>query len=679
MADFASAELRLVKRQADTSSSLQNNPVLALNTTAKTGVFLGATARDAVLLELFRTQVALSSAVSKNPLLPLLKVTRTANTTLTGRQHGSVIFAFSRCQAIESNVIHAAPALLTATLTGKHVGNTLPSTPRLLGIQKAGIVSDTSPLVRTHLAICVGLITARGVYNGIRNSKELQFLTYAVSQTALPQGQAEYNLGKGILFHSLVAGGERPGKKQILTLYQRSASITTQTPPELMRAIKEGQMPLGSESKFDERLTIETGKSWAFDEQIILTISRAREFVERELLRSPRSASLVETHRQLELLKSVVERVFLPAGSKVGKEHSLSKSQRGQSSVETQPQLGLLTATMSGQFVKPERIDKLRQFSLSSSQRTGSTDIANTPLELHIAAVTGKLIGNVLNVVMQKLPLIKAPVQDSIIVSQMDSPIPLLGGALSGAFFGSGNMYSLRELLYRTGIWIGSFRLDESVFLWGTKSSISLDLKVQLTPCRSFDESVTVERTGSITTDEIVHLGRTISCDLIVELTPCKSFDEIISLRKAGSGLLDEQVNLSRNYIESVKADETIEILPRVWFDEVITLTATPTIITFDESLLAEKSGMVNADEAIDLSMIYAYPPGHPLYPLIIAVGLGNQRVDAVITLRKTEFDECITITNNHNVALLGDVIRDSDLKAKGIIIYAGQDFVLEQ
>ncbi len=28
------------------------------------------------------------------------------------------------------------------------------------------------------------------------------------------------------------------------------------------------------------------------------------------------------------------------------------------------------------------------------------------------------------------------------------------------------------------------------------------------------------------------------------------------------------------------------------------------------------------------------------------------------------------------SIAVLGDVIRDSDLKAKGIIIYAGQDFV---
>jgi hypothetical protein len=673
MPDFASAELRLVKYQADPSSPLQSNLVLALNTAAKTGVFLAATARDTVLLKLFITQAAFSPIISSSPLLTLTQVVRTANAALTGNQYGSVIFVYSRCPVIESNAMHATPALGTATLTGKHIGNTLPSTPRLLGIQKAEIVSNTSLLERMLLAISFGLITATGVYNEIRIGKELRVITHAVSQTALSQG-VEYDLGKGILVHSLVAGGERHGKEQILAPCQRSVSETIQTLPELLIAAKEGQLIPCGESKFDERLTIETGKSWSFDEQIILTISRAREFVERELLRSQGSESLVEIHQQLELLKSIVEKTFLPANSIAGKEQSLSKSQRDQFSVETHPQLGLHTAAISSQLVKPERIEKLRQFGLSSSQRTGSEDIANTPLELHSAAVTGKLIGKDLNAVPQEFPLLRAPVQDSGMVSQIDSPIPLLGGVPSGAFFGSGNLRGLRELVYNTGMWIGSFRLDESVFLWGTKSSIALDLKVQLAPCRSYDEMVTVERTSSIAADEIVHLGRTISCDLFVELTPCKSFDEIISLRKAGSGLLDEQVNLSRNYMGSVKADEAIEILPRIWFDEVITLEATPTIIAFDESLLAEKSGMAKADEVIDLAMTYIPPIGDPLPSY-----LRNAEFDESIMILKTEFDECITITNNHNVALLGDVIRDSDLKAKGIVIYAGQDFVLEQ
>lgn len=674
MADFASAELKLVQHQAYPSSPLQNNPVLALNTAAKTGVFLGATARDTILLEVSRAQATLSSAVSKNPLFPLEIAIRTANTTLTGRQHGSVIFAFSRCPAVEESTAHVAPMLMTAALTGKHVGNTLPSTPRPLGILKAGIVSDISPLVRTLLALSSGLITARGVYNGIRIGKELPFLTYAVSQTALPQGQVEYNLGMGTLAHASVVGGESPGKEQILASSQRTSSAITQTQPELLRATKEGQMPLGSESKFDERLTIETGKFGAFDEQIILTISRAMEFVERELLRSPRGESLVETHQQLEVLKSIVEKIFMPASSRAGKEQSLSKSQRDQSLVETQPLFGLLTAAISGQLVKPERIEKLRQFELNNSRRTGSTDIANTPLELRSAIVTGKLIGKDLSAVPQELPLLKAPVQDSGIVSLIDSPIPLLGGAMSSAFFGSGNQRGLREFVYNTGIWIGSFRFDEMLFLWGTKSSAVLDFKVQLTPCRSFDELVTVERMSSIAADETVHLGRTISCDMVVELTPCQSFDEIISFRKAGSGMLDELVNLSRNYMESVKADETIEILPRIWFDEIITLTATPTIIAFDESLLVEKSGATKVDEIIDLTMKYYPPIGGSIDSY-----LRNAEFDESIMILKPEFDECITITNNHNVALLGDVIRDSDLKAKGIIIYAGQDFVLEQ
>lgn len=674
MPDFASAELKLVKHQADPSSPLQNNLVLALNTAAKTGVFLGATARGSVLLELFKIQVALSQVISTSPLLTPTKAVRTANATLIGNQYGSVIFVYSRSPTVEDSVAHVAPSLMTATLTGKHVGNTLPSIPRPLSILKAGIVSDTYPLVRTVLAISTSLITARGVYNDIRIGKELQFLSHAVTQTALPQGRVEYNLGKGTLAHAIVVGAELPGKEQILSPSHRTSSAITQTQPELLRAIKEGQMPLGGESKFDERLTIETGKSWAFDEQIILTISRAREFVERELLRSQRGESLVEIHQQLELLKSIVEKTFLSASSKVGKEQSLSKYQRDQSALETQPLLGLLTAAISGQLVKPERIEKLKQFGLSNSLRTGSTDIANMPLELRSASVTGKLIGKDLNAIFQELPLLRAPVQDSDIVSQMDSPIPLLGSMLSGTFFGSGNERGLRELEYYTGIWIGSFRFDEMVFLWGTKSSAALDLKVQLTPCRSFDELVTVERMGYVAADETVHLGRTISCDLIVELTPCKSFDEIISLRKAGSGLVDEQVNLSRNYMASVKADEAIEILPRIWFDEVITLTATPTIIAFDESLLAEKSGSAKVDEVIDLTMKYYPPIGDPIDSY-----LRNADFDELLMILKPEFDECITITNNHNVALLGDVIRDSDLKAKGIIIYAGQDFVLEQ
>lgn len=94
---------------------------------------------------------------------------------------------------------------------------------------------------------------------------------------------------------------------------------------------------------------------------------------------------------------------------------------------------------------------------------------------------------------------------------------------------------------------------------------------------------------------------------------------------------------------------------------------------------MTENSGMAEADEVIDLSMTYTYPPGYLSRPLRIAVELRNAAFDMTIALSKTEFDECITITNQHYVSLLGDVIRDSDQKAKGIIIYAGQDIVMEE
>ncbi|MFH0905008.1 MAG: hypothetical protein V1854_07500, partial [Methanobacteriota archaeon] len=267
----------------------------------------------------------------------------------------------------------------------------------------------------------------------------------------------------------------------------------------------------------------------------------------------------------------------------------------------------------------------------------------------------------------------------SSILDPVEIPYLLSSCIQSGNIFGKVRNYGIETTVIKTAKWHPAFRLDESVFLWGTKSSISLDQRIVLSQCKSFDESINVGSRHFLVTDEVIEIGETVSYEMEVELTPCESFDEFVHLRLVGSVALDEQVSLSKNYMDSVKADEMIVILPRIWYDEVIVLTATPTIISFDETLLAEKSSLTKADEAIDLTMTYAYPPEHPFYPLVIAAGLYNLTADMVITLIKTEFDESITITNEHNVALLCDVIRDSDLKAKGIIVYAGQDFVLEQ
>ena len=244
-----------------------------------------------------------------------------------------------------------------------------------------------------------------------------------------------------------------------------------------------------------------------------------------------------------------------------------------------------------------------------------------------------------------------------------------------GMKFGKVRNYGIERTVIKTAKWHPAFRLDESVFLWGTKSSISLDQRITLSQCKSFDEFINVERRYFSVIDEVIDLGKTVSYEMKVELNPCRSFDETVHLKLACSVTSDEQVSLSRNYMDSAKVDETIVILPRAWCDEVITLTATPIIIGFDEALLAEKSSLAKANEVIDLTMTYTPQGGGGSIPSYLREALFNES----ITITKPVFDESITITNEHNVTLLGDVIRDSDLKAKGIIIYAGQDFVLEQ
>jgi len=602
--DYASSELRLIKHQA-IPGSLQNNQFLSLCIAAKTDGFLIPTIRDTVLLCLTGTQSVISATVFVSPLLTLRTAVKYDSVLLPGELHGSVRLYLVISPAVESYVNHIAAVLVTAIVSGKHIGNTLPSTPKLLNIQKAEIVSDTSPLEKTFLAVSCGLISPGFVYRNMGNCKELNLFTHTVSQTALPQGQAEYNLKKGALTHVSLPGEELPGQEQILSSSRRPSSSVTHTSLEIIRAMKEGQMPLSGESKVDEKLTLEIGKSGVFDEQIILTISRAREFMERELLRSQRGESLVETHQRLELMKAVIAKVFIETGARVGKELSPERCQTGQSALNIQPQLRLGTAAISGTFEGVERTEKLRQFGLSSSIVTESQDIANMLFKLNTATVVGTNIGQNLPAVPLELSLLKSPVRDSSIVYRMDSLFPLFRGSLSGALVGSGNQHGLSELFYNTMMWIGSSRFDEKVFLWGANSNVTFDLKIQLMPCGSFDELIVVERIGYATADEAVSLGKAISYDSIVDLAPCRSLDELISLRRAGSGLVDEQVDFLRNYMESVKVDEMIVVIAKAMCDEFIALRATPTIIGFDESLLTERSSIAKVDESIYLTMTY--------------------------------------------------------------------------
>lgn len=671
--DYASSELRLIRHRVS-SGSLKDNQFLSLHTAAKNDGFLFPTVRDTVILSLYGTQTFISSIVFPCSFLTLITAVKHDSVLIPGKQHVSAQLYFERSKVVDDTAAYFAPVIATAIISGKHIGNTLPSTPKPLNLRKAEIVPGTAPIDQTYSAILRSVISPAFLFRDAGICKEMKLFTHSVSATALFQGQAEYDLNRGVLAHISIPGEERTGKELKFCSSHSIPSAVTQYPPEIIRAIKEGQMPSGGESKVDQRLTIESGTSGKVDEQIILTISRARVFLEQELLRSIRDECQVETHVRLELMKGAIEKTFVEAGSRSGIELSPEKCQIDQSSVSFQPQLRLVTALVSGKFEGAVRSEKLRQFGLSSSTAIESLEQTNQSFILRNAVITGKIIGKDLPAVPVEFPLIRTSVQDSDTVTKMDSPLTLSSGILSGAFFGGGNQHGLNELVLDTMIWIGSFRFDEMVFIWGANSSISFDLRILLNPCSSFDGSITVERIGYAASDETVDLARAMSFDSMVELIPCRSLDEKISLKMAGSGIADEQVNLLRNYQESARVDEILLVIARALSDQVISITATPVIADFDETLLTERSGVEKTDEAIVLAMTYYPPIGGAVDSY-----LRNLEFDESILIMKPEFDESITITNIHNVALLGDVVRDSDNRAKGIIVFAGQDFVLEQ
>lgn len=532
--DYASAELKLIKKQSNQSGSTQSNPVLILETAAKI-----------------------------------------SNATLTGEQWGSVILAYSKSLTVHGIVLHANPALMAATITGHHIGNTSQSTPRPLGIQKASIAPGTSPirtlleiscglltpnrvyrilpstpglleiqraslaegtssLARTLLQISIGSITSHGVYSDIGYGEELNLLKQAVSPTSLPQGQAEFKPAKGTIAHSLLPSNIFTGDEQLLVPYQRNPSSVIPTLPQLLTAIEAGQMLLAGESKLDEKLTISTVGLWSFDEKIILTISGAKQFSEMAFIRSPRSLSIVQTNpqlallkgnlelgfnpqnprtteeqilsrsqrnqssvlanQQLSVLKGTVQLGFIPLNQRTGEEQILSISKRNQSTVQNQAWLGLLTAQISKQFMGFQRPEKFEELLLGSSPRIVSTDIAYTLPWLQRATVTGLVAGKDLNAVPKELPLLKSPGKDSNIVSPMTLPIVLQRCVRSAAILGGSN-YDSRKLLCNRGIWIGSFRLDE---------------KLQIVPCISFDEFLRILAKSALDETIIITATQTI-------------------------------------------------------------------------------------------------------------------------------------------------------------------------
>ncbi|GEM_PF-6862853 len=677
MPEHASSEIILLRHQREQSTESANNQ-LTLRTAEKKELHFGLTipAKDAVLLALSRHPAVQPQDIVQQQEFLISKAALSEHIVTAGKQHTALVLEIQKSPSLQSTTGFRQPILTRAAITGRHVGNNLPSTPRPLSLNRAGIAASSLAITRTQLKLLNGAITERLVESGnIRNSKELPIFIHHISPASLPQGKSEYTLQPAGIEHSVVLSGqELSGKELTFTSASPPASLAAHAPPELLRASKEGQLIPAGESKFDESFTAEATGYKPFDEQIILTITRAREFIEHLLLRSPRSESLTEPHRQLELVRASIERGFVLAGALTGKEINFYKHRQNASALEAHPLLEFLRAIISGQSVQPERTEKLRQFELAASPGIESTGISYTALALQNAAVTGKHVGKDLSAVPQNLPLRKASVNQSSIINPINMPFSTAAGIITDTLFGSGNSYGMKELLISKGLWTGAFRFDESVHLWGTKSISALDLTVLISMCKSLDESITIERTGYISSDETIHLGKTTVCDLSLTVKPCKSLDERISLSRAGLSASDEQISLIRNYMHAAKVDEIVLIIPKALLDEVVTLTAAPSIATLDESMLAQRSSLGRADETLELVMSYVLPSGES-----VPAHLRNASFDESITLIKTEFDETITIYSDQRAALLGDVVRDSDFRAKGIIVHAGQDFVLEQ
>lgn len=651
MADLTSVEIRLIKSTENESSPVQSNPFLTFKTATKTGLFFGTTQINAKQLEKQIAHIPPSSNVSATPIFPICRATRADGTLMPTNQFEL-----------------AHPNLETERLTifGNLICGNPQSTKGAISLNTLILEVDDSGRRGLPVNAVKGNVVEIEL---IETPRETEWLAGTNWQTVLLEQKEAHVTESAMLLRDAKDSTILIIQKETIDHNYIEGAGLSDTILGVEKAIHDDHLPLGSFIKVDEILEI--GTCSKLDEKITLGYLLHEDTHEIELLfmDSVEHKLLSGNSRDGSVLEVKITDLF---------EHSFIQGDaRNTQGLEVK-----ITSDLARAFISHDLGGSI-EHSLFRSPATHSL-ITSDNASLHTsklltAKITDQLVyRNAGNKIVYST-LLKLEIPASSILDPMEIPYSLSRCVQSGLIFGKVRDYGIESTVIKTAKWHPAFRLDESVFLWGTKSSISLDQRITVSHCVSFDESINVGSRHLLVTDEVIEIGETVSYEMEVELTPCESFDEFVHLRLAGSVGLDEQVSLSKNYMDSVKADEIIVILPRIWYDEVIVLTATPTIISFDEILLAEKSSLTKADEIIDLTMTYVYPPEHPFYPLVIPIGLYNLTADMVITLIKTEFDESITITNEHNVTLLGDVIRDSDLKAKGIIVYAGQDFVLEQ
>src|SRR3972149_105857 len=506
MANLTSVEVKLIKSTENESSPVQSNPVLTFKTATRTGLFLGTTQINAKQLEKYIAHIPPSSNVSASPIFPIGRGTRADGTLMPTNQFEL-----------------AHPNLETEKLT--IFGNLICSNQRnskgAINLNTLTLEVDNSgrrglPANAAKGSVKIELIEAH---------REIEWIAGTDWQTVLLEQKEAQVTGSGEMLL-------RDAKNStILTIQKESIDRNyiegaglSDTMLGVGKAIQDDHLPPGSFIKVDEKLEIGTYSK--LNETITLTYLTRKgvhkiellfmDSVEHNLLSgNSRGGSGLEVKIIDSLERSFIQgdtrnaqgremrttndltRAFIPHDSGGSAEHSLLKSPVTHSLITSNK------SSLAFELLNAKITDQLKY------RNSGSSAVHRMLSRLEVPA--------------------------SSILDPVEIPYLLSSCVQSGFIFGKVRNYGIERTVIKTAKWHPAFRLDESVFLWGTKSSISLDQRIILSQCKSFDEFINVERRYFSVIDEVIELGKTVSYEMKVELNPCRSFDETVHLKLAGS------------------------------------------------------------------------------------------------------------------------------------------------
>ncbi|MGB8216211.1 MAG: hypothetical protein WCE94_02825 [Candidatus Methanoperedens sp.] len=478
--DYGSNEIAPGIITISPSSSVQSNPVLILRTATQTGLLFGTEERNAVIIELLKTLISLSSSVSPHPVYNISRAMLTANSIMVGSEHtwlSTILLKAVRTNSLLSGSQRQTRKLFSLETTVPFIDDTDRRGLPINAIPKSIALLEISRLQKDIPSIMPGTIWGANVLGLSRTQ---------ITSVSIILPAASMNLvllemsGSGSLDHDYISGSEIIDNKL-----------------NILKASISSNLPKSTEQKFDE--FIEIGTCVKADESITLTVMTSRGFKKLDLLNlsPPESSCITGYPKPVKEFKlgstGTPTRGFIPAdlGNVIGFELVSSN-------------------VLSSDFVKGDSRLGVNQSLLRYPGVTAhffTSDKSGLPINLSRATITDKLEYRNAGNILVDLLLLKKSVPESSIVSPLELPFPLLRSVQSGSLFGSGKQYGLRELLHITVILLGSGRFD---------------LRVELTPCRSFDE--------------------------------------------------------------------TVKIFPRTLCDEIIILTATPTVIAFDRQLYLWKT-----------------------------------------------------------------------------------------